>query len=149
MSYETYKTWSHQYHQRKAAVNFRYFCIILCKKKISFLFLIYNIILVSNFSSFSISNSYKIHFLPSFLPFVFWSFHWITATALWLDSLSPLPYVLLVLEPNFATYKANPGGTNGKEPTCQYRRHKDVDSVTESGRSSGVGHGNPLQYSCL
>ena len=26
---------------------------------------------------------------------------------------------------------------------------RDTDSVPESGRSSGGGHGNPLQYSCL
>ena len=26
---------------------------------------------------------------------------------------------------------------------------RDVDSIPESGRSLGGGHGNPLQYSCL
>ena len=26
---------------------------------------------------------------------------------------------------------------------------KDVGSIPRSGRSSGAGHGNPLQYSCL
>ena len=31
---------------------------------------------------------------------------------------------------------------------CQSRRHKKV-SIPGSGRSSGGGHGNPLQYSCL
>ena len=37
------------------------------------------------------------------------------------------------------------GGASGKEPTCQCRRLKR----SESGRSPGGGHGNPLQYSCL
>ena len=40
-------------------------------------------------------------------------------------------------------------GTCGKEPTCQCRRYKRHDSVPELGRSSGGGHSNPLQYSCL
>ena len=26
---------------------------------------------------------------------------------------------------------------------------RDMSSIPESGRSSGGGHGNPLQYSCL
>ena len=39
-------------------------------------------------------------------------------------------------------------GTNGKEPTCQCRRHKDPGLIPGSGRSSGGGHGNPLYYSC-
>ena len=39
-----------------------------------------------------------------------------------------------------------PGGTTGKESTCQCR---DMDLIPESGRPPGGGHGNPLQYSCL
>ena len=41
-----------------------------------------------------------------------------------------------------------PGGTCGKEPTCQYRRH-NAGSVPGLGRFPGGGRGNPLQYSCL
>ena len=43
-----------------------------------------------------------------------------------------------------------PGGTSGKEPTST-----NAGDVREAGlilglrRSSGGGHGNPLQYSCL
>ena len=38
-----------------------------------------------------------------------------------------------------------PGGSEGR--VClQYR---DLGSIPGSGRSSGEGHGNPLQYSCL
>ena len=42
-----------------------------------------------------------------------------------------------------------PGGARGKEPTCQCRRLRDMDSIPGSGRCPGGGHGNPLQYSCL
>ena len=42
-----------------------------------------------------------------------------------------------------------PGGTSGKESSCQCRRHKRHRFDPESGRSPGEGHGNPLQYSCL
>ena len=40
------------------------------------------------------------------------------------------------------------GGTSGKEPTCQRRRHNKRRGF-RSGRSPGVRHGNSLQYSCL
>ena len=39
-----------------------------------------------------------------------------------------------------------PSGSEAKESTCNAR---DPDSIPESGRSSGEGTGNPLQYSCL
>ena len=45
--------------------------------------------------------------------------------------------------------KGFPGGYSGKEPTCQYRRHRDLGSIPGWGRSPGGGNGNPLQYSCL
>ena len=38
-----------------------------------------------------------------------------------------------------------PGGTSGKESSCQCRRHKRRGL----GRSPGGGNGNPLQYPCL
>ena len=38
-----------------------------------------------------------------------------------------------------------PGGTDGKEATCNVG---DLGSIW-LGRSPGEGHGNPLQYSCL
>ena len=41
-----------------------------------------------------------------------------------------------------------PGGTSGKEPTCQWRRHQRLGSIPRSEVSPGRGHGNPLQYSC-
>ena len=37
----------------------------------------------------------------------------------------------------------------GKEPICQCRRRRDVGKIPGSGKSSGGGQGNPLQYSCL
>ena len=41
------------------------------------------------------------------------------------------------------------GGTSGKEPSCQCRRHRDIDVIPGSGRSPVGGHDNALQYSCL
>ena len=37
----------------------------------------------------------------------------------------------------------------GKEAACSAGDKGDGGSVPESGRSSGEGNGNPLQYSCL
>ena len=39
-----------------------------------------------------------------------------------------------------------PGGTSGKEPTCQCRRGRFNPG---SGKSPGGRHVHPLQYSCL
>ena len=36
-----------------------------------------------------------------------------------------------------------------KNPPANAGHIRDVDSIPESGRSLGGGHGNPLQYSCL
>ena len=42
-----------------------------------------------------------------------------------------------------------PGGTSGKEPACQCRRHNRHGSIPGLGRCPGGGCSNPLQYSCL
>ena len=42
--------------------------------------------------------------------------------------------------------KGLPGGSDGKASVCNAR---DLGSIPGSGRSSGEGNGNPLQYSCL
>ena len=39
-----------------------------------------------------------------------------------------------------------PGGSTGKESAHNAR---DLGLIPGLGRSPGVGHGNPLQYSCL
>ena len=39
-----------------------------------------------------------------------------------------------------------PGGSDGKKSAYNVG---DLGSIPEMGRSSGGGHGNPLQYSCL
>ena len=36
-----------------------------------------------------------------------------------------------------------------KDPSANAGDIKDLGSIAGSGRSSGGGHGNPLQYSCL
>ena len=42
--------------------------------------------------------------------------------------------------------RAFPGGSDGRESACNAG---DSGSVPGLGRSSGEGHGNPLQYSCI
>ena len=42
-----------------------------------------------------------------------------------------------------------PGGTVIKNPPANARDTGDAGSIPGSGRSSGGGNGNPLQYSCL
>ena len=43
-----------------------------------------------------------------------------------------------------------PGGTGGKEPTCQCRLDvRDMGSIPGSGRSFGRGHSHPIPYSYL
>ena len=42
-----------------------------------------------------------------------------------------------------------PGGSVGKESTCNAGDLGDMSSIPGWGRSPGGGHGNPLQYSCL
>ena len=42
-----------------------------------------------------------------------------------------------------------PGGSVGKESTCNLGDTGDLGSIPESGRSPEGGHGNPLQYPCL
>ena len=44
------------------------------------------------------------------------------------------------------TPRGFPGGSEGKESVCN---SGNVGLIPEWGRSSGGGHGNPLQYSCL
>ena len=56
---------------------------------------------------------------------------------------------LLCKTPAHPTLSGFPGGTSGKEPTCQCRRLRDPSSIPESEIPLGEGHDNPLQYSCL
>ena len=42
-----------------------------------------------------------------------------------------------------------PGGSMAKELACSARDAGDMGLIPGSGRSSGGGHNNPLQYSCL
>ena len=50
------------------------------------------------------------------------------------------------LTPASVSIRGFPGGSDGKESACNAR---ELCSLPESGRSSGEGNGNPLQYSCL
>ena len=42
-----------------------------------------------------------------------------------------------------------PGGSDGKESTCNAGVSRDPGSIPGWGRSPGKGNDNPLQYSCL
>ena len=46
-------------------------------------------------------------------------------------------------------YKASPRWLSGKELACNAGAVGDAGLMPGLGRSSGVGNGNPLQYSCL
>ena len=45
--------------------------------------------------------------------------------------------------------KGFPGGTAVKNQPANAGNIRDACSIPGSGRSPGVGNGNPLQYSCL
>ena len=47
---------------------------------------------------------------------------------------------------NLPNYQSFPGGSEGKASACNAG---DLRSIPGSGRSTGEGNGNPLQYSCL
>ena len=50
---------------------------------------------------------------------------------------------------NSKMYLGFPGGTSGKEPACQCRRHKRCRFDPWIRKIPGGGHGYLLQYSCL
>ena len=61
----------------------------------------------------------------------------------------PFPFVLVRLRcfcGQVWLWWGFPGGSDGKEPTCNVG---DLGSIPGLGRSPAGGHGNPLQYSCL
>ena len=62
---------------------------------------------------------------------------------------SCLPVKHFRINPQVHGSQGFPGGTSGKEPACQCRRHERPGLIPESGRSPGGRHCNPLQYSCL
>ena len=45
--------------------------------------------------------------------------------------------------------KGFPGGSVGEESACNAGDAGDTGLIPGLGRFPGVGHGNPLQYSCL
>ena len=49
----------------------------------------------------------------------------------------------------YSIRKGFPGGSDGKESTCNAGDIRDAGLIPGSGRSLGGGHGNPQQYSCL
>ena len=60
--------------------------------------------------------------------------------------LASIVFTILSLLPFHINLRGLPGGSDSKEST---RNAGDLDSIPGLGRSSGGGHGNPLQYSYL
>ena len=60
-----------------------------------------------------------------------------------------LPRSKRLLMPWLQSSSCLPGGSVGKESTCNAGATGDTGSTPGLERSSGEGHGNPLQYSCL
>ena len=50
---------------------------------------------------------------------------------------------------SFTVIKVFPDVSEGKESACNVADIGDKGLISGSGRSPGVGNGNPLQYSCL
>ena len=67
------------------------------------------------------------------------------------NSIFMIPVVLFALRITirYSTYLGFPAGTVVKNPPANAGDARDVGSIPGSGRSPGVGNGNPLQYSCL
>ena len=59
-----------------------------------------------------------------------------------------LPTLLVGIQVGIAIW-GFPGGTSGKESSCNAEDIRDVDWIPGSGRSPGGGHGDPLQHSGL
>ena len=55
-------------------------------------------------------------------------------------------FICLVLSPYLVYLRIFPGGSDGRESTCEAG---SLGLIAGLGRSPGGGHGNPLQYSCL
>ena len=58
-------------------------------------------------------------------------------------------YIRTLIAVQIQEWVGFPGGTSGKEPDCQCRRHKRCRFNHWVGRSARGGHGNLLQYSFL
>ena len=56
---------------------------------------------------------------------------------------------MLPILPSYQCTMGLPWWLSGKESTCNARAAGDLGSIPGSGISTGGGHGNPLQCSCL
>ena len=56
---------------------------------------------------------------------------------------------IMPLRNEYAVYVGFPQWLSSKESACNVGDAGDMGSILGSGRSSGGGNGNPLQYSCL
>ena len=93
---------------------------------------------------FSFQPAYSLPSPVSPSPFVHWWFQ-ICCRGLWWHW-SGWGWCLFFLCILFRDF---PSGSVDKESACNARDTGDLGSTPGSGRSSGGGNGNPLQYSCL
>ena len=92
-------------------------------------------------------NLFKNFLIPFLFLFLFWDLYNSNVVVLILSQTSlRLSSILFILFTLPCTSEGFPGGSDGKESTCNVG---DLGSIPEFGRSPGGGHGNPLQYSCL
>ena len=66
-----------------------------------------------------------------------------------MQNVSPLSLTLPVYLVFIFIINGSPGGSVVENPSAIAGDVRDMSSVPGLGRSSGGGHGNPLQYSCL
>ena len=57
--------------------------------------------------------------------------------------------VCVVVQQKSTAQLGFPGGSEGKEFTCNAGGTRDMGLIPQSGKSPGGGPGNPLKYSCL
>ena len=77
---------------------------------------------------------------------------WVVAT--WIYSYVKIYWLYIEKQCTFDnlfchTFSGFPGDSADTEPACQFRRCSEVGLIPGWGRSPGLGHGNPLQYSCM
>ena len=113
----------------------KYFHHIFFFLKQNFLFLFIITIRSSLSAKSNIQDSHKHILFPAF------SCAWVTIYYFF----ACLNFFLLIT----GHFRGLQGGTSGKEPACQCRKHKRCGFDPWVGKISGERHGNLLQYSCL
>ena len=105
-------------------------------------FMVFSIILKQNSIMITPSASWKQSQERNIFSFHTWYFFHFSYICIGL-------FVCIYLSIYLSIYNRLPRWFSGKESTCQFKKHKRHVFNPGSGRSSGIGNGNPLQYFCL